>query len=271
MLSILICVYNTDPRYLRECLSSITDSTLSDYEICILDDGSSVDYSELVEQYGVKYKRTENRGIFLARLAAIDMAEGEYIAFVDSDDTVTFNYHMPMVRAAMSSGADIVMNDWAFHTESTRYYLSADPTVSGDISAEGEDVMYRFLSEGGTVHAYFVLWNKVYRREVLLAARQALASIAAERPRYNYSEDALINFFAFKNAKKLENLHTGYYFYRLHSSQSVNVADRDRLAMHIDCMSYTLDTMKKNLSGYKREAELSGFVREWAAMMSRTH
>lgn len=271
MLSILICVYNTEPRYLDECLASIRRQTLCDYEICLLDDGSSVDYSELAERYGVKYKRIENRGIFGARLAAIEMAEGDYIAFVDSDDTVSFNYHMPMVHLAECEDADVVMNDWAFHTENSRYFCLSDPTVSGDVSADGDGVIARFLSEGGAVHAYFVLWNKIYRRSLLLRVRDELLRVAEEKPGYNYSEDALMNFFAFKYAKKLRNLHTGYYFYRLHSSQSISVTGRDRLAMHIDCMSYTLAKMREQLADHPDSESLIAHVGEWAAMMSRTH
>ena len=271
MLSILICVYNTDPVYLEECLKSIRRESISDIEICMLDDGSSIDYSLLVEKYGVRYKKTENRGIFSARLSAIEMAEGDYIAFFDSDDTVSFNYHLPMLNLAESEDADIVMNDWAFHTESSRYFCHSDPTVSGDASADGDGVISRFLSEGGAVHAYFVLWNKLYRRSLLLRVRDELLRVAEEKPGYNYSEDAMINFFAFRYAKKLRNLHTGYYFYRIHSSQSISVTGHDRLEMHIDCMSYTLDKMRDNLADHPDSATLIDRVNEWGAMMSRTH
>ena len=271
MLSILICVYNTDPAYLEECLTSIRRESISDYEICMLDDGSSIDYSLLVEKYGVRYKKTENRGIFSARLAAIEMANGDYLAFFDSDDTVSFNYHLPMLRLAESEGADIVMNDWAFHTENSRYFCQSDPTVSGDVSADGDGVIARFLSEGGAVHAYFVLWNKIYRRSLMLRVREELLCVASEKPGYNYSEDAMINFFAFKYAKKLRNLHTGYYFYRIHSSQSISVTGHDRLAMHIDCMSYTLNKMRENLADHPDAIALVSRVNEWAGMMSRTH
>lgn len=271
MLSLLICVYNTAAEHLAACLESLRRETLTDCEICILDDGSTVDYTDLVARYGVRYLRTENRGIFHARMAAIDMAEGDYIAFVDSDDTVSFNYHRPMVEHAAATSADIVMNDWAFHTENSRYYCLSDPTVAGDVSAEGDAVLWRFLSEGGAVHAYFVLWNKVYRRELMLRVREELGRVAEEKPGYNYSEDALMNFFAFKYAKKLENLHTGYYFYRIHPTQSISVTGRDRLALHIDCMSYTLGKMRENVSDRAGFSELVAHIDEWAAMMSRTH
>ena len=106
-LSIIICVYNTDYDYLDKCLTSLTRSTLGnatmlkdekiEYEIIFVDDGSSKDYTSLVEKYGVRYTKTENQGIFLARALGISLATGDYIAFCDSDDTVSFNYHLPML------------------------------------------------------------------------------------------------------------------------------------------------------------------------------
>ena len=54
-LSIVICVYNTDKAYLYECISSIFSSTLSDYEIVLIDDGSTLDYSDIIKEYKLKY------------------------------------------------------------------------------------------------------------------------------------------------------------------------------------------------------------------------
>ena len=60
-LSVIICVYNTEKSYLEKCLDSISSSTLHDYEIVIIDDGSTEDYSEILTKYKVKYSKTENK------------------------------------------------------------------------------------------------------------------------------------------------------------------------------------------------------------------
>ena len=134
-LSIIICVYNTPVEYLAEALRSITRSTLSriegDYEICLLDDGSSedFDYSAIVKEYGVRYERGENGGILSARKRGAKMARGEDSVFFDSDDTVTFNYHLPMLLRAEESGADIVINGWGVNTKRAKYYPKCDTTM----------------------------------------------------------------------------------------------------------------------------------------------
>ena len=154
-LTIAICVYNTDIAYFEECLRSVTESTLDarDYEILVVDDGSTVDYSDIIHRFGARYLRTENRGILSARLTAIDMAEGDYIAFVDSDDSVSVNYHRPMLSTAVCDGADIVINDWAFHSTRARYYCLADSLISGDFNLREEDILDFFFSRGGREHS----------------------------------------------------------------------------------------------------------------------
>ena len=115
-LSIIVCVYNTEYSLFDKCLASIRRSSLKseDYEIVVIDDGSKIDYSELVKKYSLTYTKTENQGIFAARALGISLAKGDYIAFVDSDDSVSFNYHAPMLQLARGEGVDVVFNDLPF-------------------------------------------------------------------------------------------------------------------------------------------------------------
>ena len=272
-LSIIVCVYNTDVGYFDKCLESLTLSTLapSEFEICVVDDGSTCDYSSIIKKYGVKYTKTENQGILKARLLGISMAEGDYIAFCDSDDTVSINYYAPMLDKAKTEGADIVFNDWAFHTDSVRYVCTLDSTVSRDLAYNGDEVLRAFLGVKGREHSYFVLWNKIYRKEALTYAQSECLKCIEDGERYNYSEDALINFFAFSYSKSVRNVHTGYYFYRVHSAQTVNVISRERLLSHIKYMSRTLDIMRENVNNRLHLQEMLADISAWAGLMSRTH
>ena len=272
-LSVIICVYNTDEAYFEKCLESLTLNTLprDEYEICVVDDGSTLDYSHLVQKYNLKYKKTENRGILRARLEGVAMAEGEYLAFCDSDDTVSVNFYAPMLDRAEKTGADIVFNDWAFHTDRVRYVCTLDETVSRNLDFGGEDVLRAFLGVRGRQHSYFVLWNKIYKKEVLEYSRSECLKYIEEGERYNYSEDALINFFAFSYSKSMSNVHTGYYFYRIHTGQTVNVISHQRLESHIKYMSRTLEIMRNNVNNKLHSEEMLANVNAWAALMSRTH
>lgn len=270
-LSVIVCVYNTEKKYFEECLKSIRNSTLNDYEILVIDDGSTVDYSDLVEKYEPRYVKTDNRGLFASRMFALTIAKGDYVAFVDSDDTVSFNYHLPMLDKAEANDLDVVINDWAFHTERTRYFCVNDPLIRDDIFVKDDDVLMEYVKNEGRAHSYFVHWNKITKRSTLLKAKSELDATDIIMHRHVYSEDALINFFVFRNAKRVANIHTGYYFYRVHDDQSVNASNRDKLISQIDDMSRTFDIMLQNIGKHMYASEIKYAIIKWRELMSRTH
>lgn len=90
--SFIIPVYNVEP-YLSECLDSVLSQDFEDFEVCVVDDGSSDGSSLICDEYAARDRRIklchqENGGVSVARNRALDMATGEYIWFVDSDDYV---------------------------------------------------------------------------------------------------------------------------------------------------------------------------------------
>lgn len=90
--SFIIPVYNVAP-YLSECLDSVLSQDFEDFEVCVVDDGSSDGSSLICDDYAardrhIKLCHQENGGVSVARNKALDMATGEYIWFVDSDDYV---------------------------------------------------------------------------------------------------------------------------------------------------------------------------------------
>ncbi|MBE6645658.1 MAG: glycosyltransferase family 2 protein [Ruminococcaceae bacterium] len=273
-LSVLICVYNTDKKYLDECLRSITESTLDgirgNYEICILDDGSDRDYSDIAKKYGAMLRKTENRGIYAAREAVLRMAQGEFCVYCDSDDTVSCDYHLPMLNEAEKTGTDIIINGWAFHTESARYYCRKDETVSGDIDLCSDEKLRTFFKYGGRYHSFYVLWNKLYRTELLKKAFLRLENEGYPKSA-SYAEDAAINFFAWREAKRIKNIHTGFYFYRIHASQSVNATTKERILSQIESMSFCFSIMRRNIGENRYKDEILHHLRDWEKLMARTH
>lgn len=272
-LSIIVCVCNTSRPFFRECLESIRSSTLpfSDYEILVVDDGSEVDYSDFIDTYQLRYVKTENRGILATRMYALKLAEGEYVTFYDSDDTSSFNYHAPMLIAAEKENADIVINDWAFQSERAKYVCVRDTTIKGNIFAEGDDALRLFTSQCGREHAYFVLWNKIFKKDVLLKASEEIERLALSMGPVFYSEDVLFNFFAFKHAKKVLNIHSGYYFYRIHPRQSVNVSSKEKLITQITSMTDTLSAMRDNIGDNIHKEQIKEHLDKWNALMARSH
>ena len=273
-LSVIICVYNTPRNYLEACLDSITRSTVrtlgDDFEICLVDDGSREDYTDLAEKYGTRVTKTENRGIFSARKTGAEMARGRYSVFCDSDDTVSFDYYLPMLEKAEAEGADIVINGWATHSGEARYYPKRDGTMCENIDVSGDKTLLSFVKNEGRQHSFYVLWNKLYRTELLLSAFDSLCR-AGYSESSSYSEDAALNFFLWRDAGRIVNISTGFYFYRIHSEQSVTVASEEKLRRQIDSMAQTLDIMRKNVGANPQRTEILSHIAEWEALMARTH
>ena len=91
-LSIIVPIYNAE-QYLEECLDSILCQELTDYELILVDDGSTDSSPAICDHYASSHSQVQvlhqqNQGLPGARQAGFAMATGEYIAFVDSDDRV---------------------------------------------------------------------------------------------------------------------------------------------------------------------------------------
>ena len=112
MISVIVPVYKVEP-YLRRCLDSIVNQTYRNLEIILVDDGSPDNCPVICDEYAKKDNRVkvihqENRGLSAARNAGLDIATGDYIAFVDSDDSIADDMFKEMVAVIERERADIV-------------------------------------------------------------------------------------------------------------------------------------------------------------------
>lgn len=137
LVSVLIPVYNVE-NYLEKCLESIINQTLSDIEIICVNDGSTDDSLSILQEYQKKDKRIiiidkENGGLPSARNAALDVAKGKYVGFVDSDDYVETSMFQKLYETAEKEKSEIVVcgahifpekpraNNWYYKTLSPNY------------------------------------------------------------------------------------------------------------------------------------------------------
>lgn len=112
LISVIIPVYNIKP-YLDKCLESICNQTYRNFEVLLIDDGSTDGSYEKCQEYAKKYPfiqsfQQQHGGVSAARNFGIQKAKGKYVAFVDGDDTIDKNY-LEILEKYMSSGKyDIV-------------------------------------------------------------------------------------------------------------------------------------------------------------------
>lgn len=121
LVSVIIPVYKVEP-YLRECLDSVVNQTYSNLEIILVDDGSPDGCPKICDEYAerdsrVKVIHKENGGISDARNKGLDIATGEYVIFVDSDDVIHEKYVEYLYNALIESNADTSVCQMANFTE----------------------------------------------------------------------------------------------------------------------------------------------------------
>ncbi len=114
-ISVIIPVYNVE-NYLRECVDSVLNQTFSDYEIILVDDGSTDISGKICDKYAVKDDRVnvihkKNGGLSNARNVGLKKAVGEYIYFLDSDDYIKTDALEKLYNTAISEKADVVFFD----------------------------------------------------------------------------------------------------------------------------------------------------------------
>ena len=119
-LSVIVPVYNVE-KYLEECVDSLLNQTLQDLEIFLVDDGSTDRSGAIADRFAKEYPdrvhtlHLENGGQGRARNAALPMASGDYVGFVDSDDWIERDMYEKMLDRAEQTGADVVVCDFLEH------------------------------------------------------------------------------------------------------------------------------------------------------------
>ena len=168
--SVIVPVYQVE-AYLAKCLDSILAQTFTDFELILVDDGTRDDCPRIMTRYAAMDARIrcihkENGGLSSARNAGLDIARGEYIAFVDSDDTVEPTMLADAVAAAQRTGAQLVIYKDRLVTEDgvqNACLPMKDETL--DIDQMGlANYFYRYWMP--YVHGQEA-WCRLYRRDII--------------------------------------------------------------------------------------------------------
>lgn len=163
-LSIVIPIYNVE-KYLKKCLDSVIYPSLADYEIILVNDGSTDGSGVIAAEYARRYAglvkliTTPNGGLGAARNVGMHTAVGEYIVFLDSDDYLTENA-VPEMMDVLDEGFDICFYDLVSVNE--------DGEEIGHIRGSGKEGEFTLESNPGLLMESPCACNKIFRRELFV-------------------------------------------------------------------------------------------------------
>lgn len=165
MISIVVPVFNTADK-LPKCIESVLNQTYRDIELILIDDGSADDSYSVCLEYAkkdsrIKVLRQENRGVSVARNRGLEIAEGEYIGFIDSDDYIDPDMFTTLLKY-MEEGYDIAACGYMAETVPGEV-LSV---TKGDIGfLDSREKIYKYMFQGDGFGPN--VCNKLLKRDII--------------------------------------------------------------------------------------------------------
>jgi len=212
--SIVIPVYKVE-KYLAACLDSILDQGFAEdeFEVIIVNDGSPDKSKEIAIEYAAKHPNfifidQENQGVSVARSAGLDRATGDYIAFVDPDDTIYPNSLKPIVERAIKDDLDVLYLSLDAFDESGNFLLRAEKNGDDDTILDGFS------------HPRRTYLSTLYKRSAIADTRF--------KPGIIRGQDTVFNIMVQAMAKRCSYCSIPYYKYLQRGSSSRQFVGTDR-------------------------------------------
>lgn len=166
MVSVVIPIYNVE-KYLKNCIDSILNQSFKDFEIILVNDGSTDKSIEICNEYVKKDSRIilinkKNGGLSSARNAGLNVAKGKYISFIDPDDCISENYFNILVEKAENNNCDVIVSGY----KTIPNNIEIIPSYKLNKILKGTD----FILSSDNVHSKNELcfvWRYLYRLKLI--------------------------------------------------------------------------------------------------------
>lgn len=210
-ISVIVPVYNVE-KYLRRCVDSILAQTFTEFEVLLIDDGSTDNSGKMCDKYSMKDVRVhvyhkQNGGVSSARQYGLDHAVGEYSIHVDPDDWVDRDMLLEMYNKAISDNTDFVIADFYRDTISEKDVYDRQVV---DV-LESKHVLRQILR----YNIYGCLWNKLIRTSLFFKYKAHFIKAI------NYGEDVLLLSQVLQHSFKVSKIDKAFYHYTNDNEHSI--------------------------------------------------
>ena len=251
LISVIIPVYQAE-KYVKRCLDSVLNQTYKNLEIILINDGSTDKSVEIIESYAKSDDRItllhqENQGAGAARNLGLEIAKGDYIGFVDSDDWIERDMYEYLFNIAERENADIAACDFYSVVGKNEKEKKAEIEK---IECMDYDALMKFFFRINGEKSFYAVWNMLYKREIIGSCRF---------PEGKITEDLLFNYFVYCNCKKyvLSNQKKYYYFF------NADGVTRKKLGRTDLALLKNWDIIIENTKKYRCEMENYANLNRW--------
>lgn len=248
LISVIVPIYNVE-KYLYKCLDSILSQTYSNLEVILVDDGSPDNCPRICDEYAkrdtrIKVVHKENGGLSDARNAGIDASSGDYICFIDSDDTIDMDMIKLLYESLTKENSDVALcklnivsdkGEKKLYDEVNINQISSETIASLFIKNDSWHEKNRIVSNGLTWSAC----RAMYSRKIVGDTRFIKNMI---------SEDFFFNLEVIKKCKKISVVDKGLYNYYQRENSIVRSYNKSKLMKRIEFSKAALATVKGLIS-----------------------
>lgn len=204
LVSIIVPIYNVEP-YLDKCINSLVRQTYTNLEIILVDDGSKDKSGEICDLWAKKDNRIKvihkkNGGASDARNKGLDIALGDIISFIDSDDYISIYFYEKLINIMEQTNADIVECGFTMFNKKEKINDSSINNFDFKSFNTQEAMQELILNHNLST----IPCNKIYKRHVIDKLRFKVGKI---------NEDDFFTYLTFDNAKKITKVNTELYYY----------------------------------------------------------
>lgn len=223
--SIVIPVYNVEP-YLEECIESVLNQTYQDFEVILVDDGSTDRSGEICDRYADRYPgkikaiHNENQGQMRTRLCGVQNASGDVCLFVDSDDYIRADSLTLLNRKFQETACDLVLFNASNKPDFSIPLIEVSFKDGQCFEGNTKKAIYETIITTSMLNA---VWMKAIRMDLLRAIPEQLAHFTGKN-----AEDLLLSFFMVSKAEKISWLSQNLYYYRLRPGSIVHTYNPER-------------------------------------------
>lgn len=216
-ISLIIPVYNVE-KYIHKTLESVLAQTFTDYEVIMINDGSTDGSLAVLEEYANKYENFKlidqnNCGLSRARNVGVKAAVGDYIAFLDSDDFLAPDFLEVLYNSAEENGADIACcNYYLYYDKSCKKFYMPFTAKTGVYS--NEIALKKLILD---ISFHFFMWNKLFKRILFVDNDIIFYDM--------YFEDVAVCPQLFFYANKVSFVNKALYYYRRHEGSIISLID----------------------------------------------